>query len=226
MNSEKKLSARTITLAAVLSLCVLCGVFLLSGCTGGVSPEAPGETSAPEAPSDAVPETSDASLVPETSDAPSAVETPDDSASDVAPDQATTQPDIVFTTVDMSGNTWTDACFAGHALTVVNLWAYWCGPCVSELPDLQQLSEDYAGRGVQFLGVYDAADEAENISTVQRLGVTYPCLRYTESFDPWMDTGYIPVTIFVDGAGKVLGEARIGSNNYEGWSAVIDEYLQ
>ncbi len=135
-------------------------------------------------------------------------------------------PDFSFTTVDMNGKTWTDACFSGHKLTVVNYWAYWCGPCVGELPDLQKLSRDYADRDVQFLGVYDAEDEADDVKTVKRLGVTYPCLRYTSGFDPYMDTGYIPVTIFVDGSGKVLGEAYIGSRDYNGWASIIDGYLK
>ncbi len=135
------------------------------------------------------------------------------------------EPDIAFTTVDMDGNPWTDACFADHALTVVNLWAWWCGPCVSEMPDLQQLSQDYADRGVQFLGIYDPWDEADNREVAADLGITYPCLRYTEDFDPYMNTGYIPVTVFVDGSGKVLGEAFIGSRSYESWAAVIEECL-
>ena len=28
---------------------------------------------------------------------------------------------------------------------LINLWATWCPPCVAEMPDLQKLSEDYAG---------------------------------------------------------------------------------
>ncbi len=135
-------------------------------------------------------------------------------------------PDISFTTVDMNGNTWTDACFAGCKLTVVNLWAYWCGPCVGEMPDLQKLSIDYASRGVQILGVYDAADEADDIATVKRLGITYPCLRYTADFDPYMRTGYIPVTIFIDGNGKVISESYIGSRSYSEWAAIIDGFLK
>ncbi|MBR5701000.1 MAG: redoxin family protein [Oscillospiraceae bacterium] len=135
-------------------------------------------------------------------------------------------PDITFVTVDLEGNLWMETCFAGHKLTVLNLWAYWCGPCVGELPELERISRDYADRGVQMLGVYLAEDESGDIKTVKELGVTYPCLRYIEEFDPWLNTGYFPTTIFLDGNGKVLGEAYIGSRNYDAWASIIEGYLK
>ncbi|MBO4677272.1 MAG: redoxin family protein [Oscillospiraceae bacterium] len=135
-------------------------------------------------------------------------------------------PDISFTTVDLEGNTWTDACFAGHKLTILNLWGYWCRPCVGELPELEQISKDYADRGVQMLGVYLAEDESGDIKTVEEMGVTYPSLLYAEAFDPYLNTGYFPTTIFLDGNGKVLGEAYIGSRNYASWTAIIEELLK
>ena len=135
-------------------------------------------------------------------------------------------PDISFTTVDLDGNTWTDACFAGHELTILNLWGYWCPPCVGELPELERISKDYADRGVQMLGVYLAEDESGDIKTVEEMGVTYPSLLYVEAFDPYLNTGYFPTTIFLDGNGKVLGEAYIGSRNYDAWTSIIEGYLK
>ena len=57
------------------------------------------------------------------------------------------------------------------------------------------------------------------------LGVTYPRLRYTTAFDNWMQTGYIPTTIFVDGSGKVVGETYVGSRSYDEWAATIEALL-
>ena len=134
-------------------------------------------------------------------------------------------PDIRFTTWDEKGNAWTDACFHDAKLTMINYWAYWCGPCVGEMPDLQKLSEDYADRGLQILGISDVDYEEDNIVTMEYLGVAYPCLRYTHEFDSYLSTGYIPDTIFVDSNGKVVSEVYIGSNSYDGWARIIESLL-
>jgi thiol-disulfide isomerase/thioredoxin len=44
----------------------------------------------------------------------------------------------------------TFADFAGQAL-VVNLWATWCAPCVTEMPALDRLSGEVAGDGIAVL---------------------------------------------------------------------------
>ena len=134
-------------------------------------------------------------------------------------------PDIRFTTRDEEGREWTDACFRDAKLTMINYWAYWCGPCVSEMPDLQQLSEDYADRGLQILGISDVDYEEDNIAAMEYLGITYHTLRYTSEFDYYLNTGYIPDTIFVDSSGKVVSVTYIGSRSYGDWAAIIESLL-
>ena len=133
-------------------------------------------------------------------------------------------PDVEFTTVDTEGNEWTDRAFADAKLTMVNFWAYWCPPCVGELPDLQKLSENYPD--LQILGVSTEDYEEENIKTMKELGITYPTLRIPESIEEKMDSGYIPETMFVDSNGHIIGDTFVGSQSYEEWAAVIEEYLE
>src|SRR5262249_10010996 len=36
---------------------------------------------------------------------------------------------------------------------VVDFWATWCGPCISEIPEFNELQRKFAGKGVEVMGV-------------------------------------------------------------------------
>lgn len=142
-----------------------------------------------------------------------------------ASEEAGTGAGITFTTTDLDGNTWTQADLEGNTLTMINFWEYWCGPCVNELPELQELSEDYADQGFMILGVFSDDSNLDKVaSTVETAGVTYPILNYSDDFDQYQ-TGYVPTTIFVNASGEVVGETEIGSHTYEEWSAIVEGLL-
>jgi len=41
----------------------------------------------------------------------------------------------------------------GSKVVVVNIWASWCGPCRREVPEYEKVRKDFAGRGVEFIGL-------------------------------------------------------------------------
>lgn len=61
-------------------------------------------------------------------------------------------PAPVETFVDGSGAQKRIADFRGK-VTVVNLWATWCGPCVIEMPTLAKLASEYKGKPVEVLAI-------------------------------------------------------------------------
>ena len=72
-------------------------------------------------------------------------------------------PGLQFETTDREGNPYDQSIFSGAKLTLVNFWEPWCGPCVQEMPELQKLYEDYAGKGLQIIGVYSTSGMEEDV---------------------------------------------------------------
>ena len=52
----------------------------------------------------------------------------------------------------LDNSTFSLADFSGK-IVVVNLWATWCGPCRREVPEYEKVRKDFAGRGVEFIGL-------------------------------------------------------------------------
>ena len=68
---------------------------------------------------------------------------------------------------------------ASDKVLVLNVWGSWCGPCVAEMPHLQQVWSQLstAGSPVQFMGV-NYRDGAETANAFVRANkVTYPSLQ-------------------------------------------------
>jgi thioredoxin 1 len=55
----------------------------------------------------------------------------------------------------------------GEGLTVVDFWAAWCGPCRLVAPIVEQIAEEYAGKGVRVGKV----DVDHNPAVTSRFGV-------------------------------------------------------
>jgi thiol-disulfide isomerase/thioredoxin len=49
---------------------------------------------------------------------------------------------FTFSTYDIDGNLVDQSVFDYDGITMINFWASWCSPCMSELASLQQLNEE------------------------------------------------------------------------------------
>jgi thiol-disulfide isomerase/thioredoxin len=120
-----------------------------------------------------------------------------------------------FTLQDLSGNKVSLASYKGRPL-VVDFWATWCAPCQIEIPWFEKLHDQYAGQGLEILGVSadeldkdDAAKlftEKRDISDfVAKMHMNYPILVDAQSVeDAWGGLDSLPTTFFIDRNGKVV----------------------
>ncbi len=141
-----------------------------------------------------------------------------------------------FSTTDLEGNALDESSLADYQLTMVNVWATYCGPCLQEMPDLGELAAEYAPRGVQIMGfVTDVLNSDGSLSQsqlqtardiVRSTGASYP--HFVPSQDLYGLLGEIsavPTTFFVDRQGRQVGSAYIGARSKEDWVNIIEEVL-
>ncbi|TKC90959.1 TlpA family protein disulfide reductase [Trinickia terrae] len=107
---------------------------------------------------------------------------------------------------DADGKPESLAQFRGQTV-VVNFWASWCGPCVEEMPALTQLNDEYAKKGVKFIGI--GVDSEKNVKAfLQKVKVDYPV--YVSGFGGadlarnfGNTAGGLPFTVVIDAKGAV-----------------------
>ncbi len=69
-----------------------------------------------------------------------------------AGDAETDENSIRFTTVDLDGSPVSGSIFQDADLTLVYVWATYCGPCIMEMPDYEELYENLP-EGVNLIGL-------------------------------------------------------------------------
>ena len=69
--------------------------------------------------------------------------------------------------VTVTDDTFADSVEQSDGLMIVDFWAVWCGPCRLIAPIMEQLADEYAGKGV----TVGKLDVDHNPSTAARFGV-------------------------------------------------------
>jgi len=93
--------------------------------------------------------------------------------------------------------------FAGKVV-VINIWGQWCGPCRSEIAELQKVYDATKAKGVAFLGI-DVRDNNRDaaVDFVVDRKVTFPsiydpAMRTMIAFGGKYPTTVIPSTVVLD----------------------------
>jgi DsbE subfamily thiol:disulfide oxidoreductase len=124
----------------------------------------------------------------------------------------------------VSGGTLDLADYRGD-VTVVNVWATWCGPCRQEQPGLVRTAKRYADQGVRFVGLNYQDNRAAAQAWVEEYKVPYESL-FDEMGSYADDLGfpYLPDTYIVD-AGGTIRWAIYGATSEAEVSELLDEVL-
>jgi thiol-disulfide isomerase/thioredoxin len=135
-----------------------------------------------------------------------------------------------FSTLDLDGRQVTSSVFAEKKLTMLNFWATWCPPCLSEMPDLGRLGRTMP-EGSQLIGVLMDADDEESIDEAQGIleeaKADFPQIVPVREMASFLrSVSAIPTTIFVDSQGQIVGKPLVGSRSEAAYRAAIEDALQ
>jgi thiol-disulfide isomerase/thioredoxin len=128
---------------------------------------------------------------------------------------------------DLNGKSHDLAAYKGKVV-LVNFWATWCPPCREEMPSMQRLKEQMAGRPFAMLGVDSGESSADLAGFLNQVKVDF-----TIVFDPdsvatkrWKVFA-LPTSFLIDKQGKVR-YVLAGPTEWDGKEAValIEGLLQ
>jgi len=128
-------------------------------------------------------------------------------------------PDFQYTMAD--GSTHTLGQLRGKKV-LVNFWATWCGPCRSEMPDLQKALGE-AGDSVVVLGVNKAQQLQEIGPFADELGISFPLIaNQAGDIAGRYGAQNLPTSYFINSDGTI-GLKKTGVMNYSFIKTHLDQ---
>jgi len=94
---------------------------------------------------------------------------------------------------------------------MLNFWATWCGPCVSEMPYIQQVYEEWSAKGLMLLAINIGGTPSQVEEFLRNHNLSLPVLLDTKQviarkYGIWA----IPTTFFIDKDG-IIQSVRVGA---------------
>ena len=110
-------------------------------------------------------------------------------------------------------------------ITIVNMWATWCPPCVAEMPSLQKLYDKYGDQ----LAFYFVSNENPSILNkfLKAKEYTFPVYIPASNYPKEFESNSLPTTYVLDQEGKIIME-EVGAHDWysDSFLEKIDEMLK
>lgn len=158
-----------------------------------------------------------------------------------APEQSTAEEEVAegeyvlkFNAKTIDGEEMTSDILAESKITMINVWATYCNPCVQEMPALGEIAESYDKADLQVIGIISdvqagapQADIDQAKSLIETRKANYPHLLLNHSLVENLVNGVtvVPTTFFVNSKGEPVGYI-IGANDKETWINIIEDLLK
>ena len=115
-----------------------------------------------------------------------------------------------FTLQNLDGQSISLSALKGKPV-LVNFWATRCPPCVSEMPYIQEIYDEWSGKGLILLAINIGESSSEIEQFLQKHNLSLPVLLDTRAVVAQRySIQYIPTTFFIDKDG-IIQEKIIGA---------------
>ncbi|MBR4928522.1 MAG: TlpA family protein disulfide reductase [Oscillospiraceae bacterium] len=118
-----------------------------------------------------------------------------------------------FTAGTDDGGTFTSGDLASRDMTLINIWATWCGPCLNEMPELAEFAELLPDSIGFYTLCVDGYEDTDNMASIlSKAGYSgKTIISGTGDIGNLVDSAmYVPTTVFVDSSGQIAGSV-VGS---------------
>lgn len=141
---------------------------------------------------------------------------------------------VSFESITTDGEDFSTEEFKNSKLTMINVWATYCSPCLNEMPDLGEIAASYETKDFQIIGIVsDVSTNSSNDDVnfakklIKETNANYQHLLLSESIYSNLVSGVdaVPTTFFVNEDGELLRYV-VGANSKSGWEGIIDELLK
>ena len=123
---------------------------------------------------------------------------------------------VEFETTDTEGNpVKSEELFASHEITMVNIWASWCGYCIGEMEELEAINGRLAEKDCCVVGILSDGNKETALAAGKEIlkekGVTYTNILPPENLDDVFYADGYPTTYFVNREGIIVGTPISGA---------------
>lgn len=109
----------------------------------------------------------------------------------------------IFNLPDLEGNMVSLEDFTGKYV-YIDFWATWCGPCKIEIPVLEQLAIDYAGKNIEIISISVDRDKQAWIDMITEDKPNWLQLHDSINLNDEYLVKFIPTFVLIDRNGKIL----------------------
>jgi thiol-disulfide isomerase/thioredoxin len=138
----------------------------------------------------------------------------------------TGQPAPAWKLKDLAGHEVSSDQFKGKVV-VLDFWATWCGPCVSEIPGYIELQKKYGPAGLVIVGIsVDQNGPAPVKKFVAAKGMNYTVVMGDDAVaEAFGGIEAIPTTFLIDRAGRIVHQ-KTGAMAHDEYEQLVQRALK